>query len=44
MSKCDELPLLNQNFFSLDFKFYEKLVTMATRKMPIIPLSKNVII
>ena len=29
--------------FSLDLKFYEKLVTMATIKMHVIPLSKNVI-
>ena len=42
-SKCDELPFLNQNFFSSDLKFFEKLVTMATRKMPIIPLSKKLI-
>ena len=42
-SKCDKLSFLHQHFFSLDLKFYEKLVTMATRKMPIIPLSKNVI-
>ena len=30
-------------FFSLDLKCYEKLINMATIKMPIIPLSKNVI-
>ena len=29
--------LFESKFFSLDLKFYEKLVTMATRKMPIIP-------
>ena len=35
--------LFESKFFSLNLKFYEKLVTIATRKMPIIPLSKNVI-
>ena len=43
MRKCDELQFLNQNFLVWILKFYEKLVTMATRKMPIIPLSINVI-
>ena len=35
--------LFESKFSSLDLKFYEKLVIMAARKMPIIPLSKNVI-